>query len=294
MKNCLVTKLKGVVDNDNLVKIGEYKMHISLANNVANSKINGSGGTITILGNNNYYFTQNGQQVKTISYSNTVFTWPAGEYDVLFTNKYGITICERVEGFDLDVLSFSKGLTYIGSQNNARGDLSFLKDKHLPTGLAINVASTGTNKGLTGSLSSIAPAVKNVNVILSTTSITGDIALLGNTGNKQISVVYSRYITGSIEGLVEALVSDPINPFTSGTKNVLIAGSGVTINGKVQSIANEAIKLVMEDPTHWYYPSKSNDNIDNPNIQVTIYAKNPTAEQISAWEANNNIVVTLS
>lgn len=294
MENCLVTKLKSVVDNDNLVKIGEYKMHISLASDVANSKIAGTDGTVTILGNNNYYFTQNGQQVKTISYSNTFFTWPAGEYDVLFTNKYGITICEGVRGFDLDVLSFSKGLTYIGSQNNARGDLSFLKDKHLTTGLAINTSGAGTNKGITGSLSSIAPAVKNINVSLISTSITGDIALLGNTGNKQISVVYCPYITGSIEGLVEALVSDPTNPFTSGTKNVHIAYSGVTINGSVQSIANASIKLVMEDPTHWYYPSNNNDYIDNPNYQVTIYAKNPTAEQISAWKANNNVVVTLS
>lgn len=294
MENCLVTKLKGVVDNDNLVKIGEYKMHISLASAIANAKIAGNDGTITILGNNNYYFTQKGQQVKTISYSNTVFTWPAGEYDVLFTNKYGITICEGVTGFDLDVLSFSKGLTYIGSQSNARGDLSFLKDKHLTAGLAINSTSFTYNRGVTGSLSSIAPAVKNVNVMLISTSIVGDIASLGNTGNKQISVVYSRYITGSLEGLVEALASDPTNPFTSGTKNVHIAGSGVTINGSVQPIANVAIKLVMEDPTHWYYPSNNNDYIDNPNYQVTIYAKNPTAEQISAWEAKNNIVVVLS
>ena len=123
MKNCLVTKLKGVVNNDNLVKIGEYKMHVNVAS-ATDVKIDGSDGTITILGNNNYYFTKNGQQTKTIEYSSVVATWPAGEYDVLFTNKYSIIICEGANGIDLEVLSFSDGLKYINA-SNARGDITF-------------------------------------------------------------------------------------------------------------------------------------------------------------------------
>ena len=54
MENCLVTKLKSVVNNDNLVRIGEYKMHINLSSAKQSVKFLGSGGTITILGNNNY------------------------------------------------------------------------------------------------------------------------------------------------------------------------------------------------------------------------------------------------
>lgn len=291
MENCLVTKLKSVVNNDNLLKMGEYKMHINLSSDASGVKFMGMGGTITILGNNNYYFTKNGQQTKTIEYSDVAATWPAGEYDVIFTNKYSITICEEANGIDLEVLSFSNGLRYI-SASNARGDISFLNGKNLSSGILV---IGDINKNVTGPLSAVASAVsRNVPIKLNNTSIVGDIALFGHTGSGLLSVVSSPYITGSIEGLVAALVSDPINPFTSGSKRVFIYGSNVTINGQVNNVADEAISLIIEDATHWYYPNRANDKIDNPTYNVTIYAKNPTEEQITAWEANNNTVVVLS
>lgn len=292
MNNCLVTKLKSAVANDNLLKIGEYKMHINLSKNAEDVKFLGSGGTITILGSNNYYFIQDGQQKKTIDYSNTkAATWPAGEYDVLFTNKYdALKGCERAREIDLEIFTFCDSLITITTLGNARGDVTFLNGKTLTLGFQV----TGSNNyGVIGPLSAITSATSNNLITLSYTSIVGDIALLGNTGSKNISVVQSPYITGSIEGLVAALVSDPVNPFTSGTKRVLIAGSGVTINGEAGKIKEELTFLVMEDATHWYYPSMSNDKIDNPIYNVTIYAKNPTSEQITAWEANNNTVVVL-
>ena len=264
MENCLVTKLKSVVNNDNLVGIGEYKMHINLSSAEPYVKFAGNSGTITILGNNNYYFTQNGQQTKTINYSNVVATWPAGEYDVLFTNKYAITLCDRAKGIDLEVFAFSNGLNYI-SAFNAHGDITFLNGKNLNLGISL----TGdTNKNITGPLSVVASAVSaNQSIKLNNTSIVGDIALLGHTGS--------------------AL-------FTSGSKRLFIAGSGVTINGKVNSVNDDIISLIVEDATHWYYPSMANDKIDNPIYNVTSYAKNPTEEQIAAWQANNNTVVVLS
>ena len=221
--------------------------------------------------------------------SSTIATWPAGEYDVLFTNKYSVTICEGANGIDLEVFAFSNRLNYI-SASNARGDITFLNGKTL--GLGFSLSGT-QNFNVTGPLSAIASATKNVAVKIQFTSIVGDIALLGNTGSKTISVVESPYITGSLEGLVAALTSDPINPFTNGTKKIYIAGSSVTINGQVNKVLNEEIKLIMEDATHWYYPSMANNKIDNPIYHVMIYAKNPTSEQISAWEANNNTVVVL-
>lgn len=292
MENCLVTKLKSVVNNDNLVGIGEYKMHINLSSAQPSVKIMGSGGTITILGNNNYYFTQNGKQTKTIEYSNNNATWPAGEYDVLFTNKYGLQGCERASGIDLEVFAFSNNLNYINIVKDAHGDITFLNGKNLSLGIELK---GGKNKNVTGPLSVVASAVStNKGIKLMNTSIVGDIALLSHTGSALLSVVNSPYITGSIEGLVDALVSNPINPFTSGSKKLFIAGSSVTINGKVNSVRDDTTSLIIEDATHWYYPSMANDKIDNPIYNVTIYAKNPTEEQIAAWEANNNTVVVLS
>ena len=280
MKNCLVTKLKSIVDNDNLLKVGEYKMHINLPSDASNVKFMGMNGTITILGNNNYYFTQNGKQTKTIEYSSAITTWPAGEYDVLFTNKYGLTGCDAAPGIDLEVFAFSNNLYYISTIGNAHGDITFLKGKNLSLGIKL----TGLNEGVTGPLSSIASAVSsNVDVILNNTSVVGDIALFGKSGSDTLSVVGCKHITGSLEGLVAALVSDPINPFTSGSKKVYIHGSNVTINGQVNNVADDSISLIIEDATHWYYPSRSNDKIDNPSYNVTIYAKNPTKEQIAAW-----------
>lgn len=293
MENCLVTKLKSVVDNANLLRIGEYKMHINLSSDESKVKFLGNGGTITILGDNNYYFTQNSQQKKTINYSNAHVdaTWPAGEYDVLFTNKYALSGCDFTCGIDLEVFAFSNKLEYI-SIKDAHGDITFLNGKNLSLGIAL---VGDINKNVTGPLYAVASAISaNQTVKLNNTSIVGDIALFGHTGSGMLSVVGSPYITGSIEGLVAALVSDPVNPFTSGSKDLFIAGSSVTINGKVNSVYNEIISLIMEDATHWYYPSMANDKIDNPIYNVTIYAKNPTEEQIAAWEANNNTVVVLS
>lgn len=292
MENCLVTKLKSVVDNNNLLRIGEYKMHINLSSAKPNVKFFGKGGTITILGDNTYYFTQNGQQTKTIDYSNAAAIWPAGEYDVLFTNKYGLQGCDGAEGIDLEVFAFSSDkLTYLNI-TNAHGDITFLNGKNLSLGIALN---GDKNKNVTGPLSTVVSAVgANKNITLNNTSIVGDIALLGYTGSALLSVINSQYITGSIEGLVDALVSNPINPFTSGSKKVYIPGSSVTINGKVNNVANEPISLIIEDATHWYYPSMTNNKIDNPIYNVTIYAKNPTEEQITAWRAKNNTVVVLS
>lgn len=292
MENCLVTKLKSVVNNDNLVRIGEYKMHMNFSSATPNIKIMGSGGTITILGNNDYYFTQNGRQTKTIEYSNNNATWPAGEYDVLFINKYGLTGCESASGIDLEVFAFSNNLYYIGITKDAHGDITFLNGKNLSLGITLN---GGKNRNVTGPLSTVASAVSaNSTVKLNHTSIVGDIALLGHTGSNILSVVGSPYITGSIEDLVAALVSNSINPFTKGSKKVYIYGSNVTINGLVNQTADEDISLIIEDATHWYYPSRDNTYIDNPSYNVTIYAKNPTEEQITAWEANNNTVIVLS
>lgn len=292
MKNCLVTKLKSVVDNDNLLKMGEYKMHMNLSHDASGVVFMGNSGTITILGNNNYYFTKNGQQIKTINYSNVAATWPAGEYDVLFTNKYGLTNCDQTSGIDLEVFAFSNNLFYINVSKNAHGDITFLNGKNLSLGIALN---GDKNKNVTGPLSVVASAVSaNKGVRLNNTSIVGDIALLGHTGSAIVSVINSPYITGSIEGLVDALVSNPVNPFTSGSKQVFIHGSSVTINRQVNRVLDDNIRLIINDATHWYYPSMANDKIDNPIYNVTIYAKNPTEEQISAWRANNNTVVVLS
>ena len=265
-------------------------MHINLSSAEPKVKFLGDNGTITILGNNDYYFTQNGQQTKTIEYSNSA-TWPAGEYDVLFTNKYGLQGCENANGIDLKVFAFSNELIYLNI-TNAYGDITFLNGKNISLGISL---VGDTNKNVTGPLSVVASAVSiNQSIKLNNTSIVGDIALLGHTGSTLLSVVGSPYITGSIEGLVDALVSNPINPFTSGSKRVSIYGSSVTINGQVNNVADEVISLIIEDATHWYYPSRSNDKIDNPSYNVIIYAKNPTKEQIAAWKANNNTVVVLS
>lgn len=292
MENCLVTKLKSVVDNDNLLRIGEYKMHINLSSAEPKVKFFGNGGTITILGNNDYYFTQNGQQTKTIEYSDNTAIWPAGEYDVLFTNKYGLRGCDTANGIDLEVFTFSSNELIYLNIRNAHGDITFLNGKNLSLGITLD---GGKNRNVTGPLSTVVSAVSaNKSITLNNTSIVGDIALLGHTGSARLSVLNSPYITGSIEGLVAALVSNPTNPFTSGSKELFIAGSSVTINGQVNKVVNDSLSLIIEDVNHWYYPNMANDRIDNPIYNVTIYAKNPTEEQITAWRAKNNTVVVLS
>lgn len=99
---CLVTKLKGVVDNPNLPKLGYIKIHI---NNQNNSGICAfwceSTGNIeaNIVGDTNAYFykgtySERTDQTTTISgISSTVgYRLSEGEYDIEIYSKYALTV----------------------------------------------------------------------------------------------------------------------------------------------------------------------------------------------------------
>ena len=92
--NCLVTKLKGVVDNNSLLKLGEMRVSVHIDDDFPHARpylYTRTPIEVRILGGG--VFTDTGLPVKTTSGSNAPYTidpdtFPKGSYDIAF-NKYG-------------------------------------------------------------------------------------------------------------------------------------------------------------------------------------------------------------
>ena len=90
MGNCLVTKLKGTVDNDNLYKLGEIRVHVHNTNSsdmaleiVVGSADKKAGVTVESTGNITRLSSQEGN-------TQVAYALGVGTYDVRITSKYNI------------------------------------------------------------------------------------------------------------------------------------------------------------------------------------------------------------
>lgn len=118
MNQCLVTKLKGSVDDSNLLKLGEMKCNVSLSgenravirsNDTCICKIIGAG-EITYEEINVGVQTGTQFDVQTLSYA----LLPPGNYTLSFSNKYSLKVIESCY-FDINLadLKYSDNLTLI-------------------------------------------------------------------------------------------------------------------------------------------------------------------------------------
>lgn len=290
--NCLVTKLKASVDNNSLVKIGEFIWHLNLSERKKvkvswSSNASLENGHLEILGENNLYFTSDadGTQNQSKTAFNSYVYFPVGEYDVLVTNKYGIITLEECYGLNLDNLKYSEELYFL-SASNATGSIESVLNKPIKYGLSISKSPT-----LYGSISGWGD--KNCEIrITYCPNVTGELTSLASIDSTNLISIVQTKISGSIEDFVAALVAKN-NASYLGKRELRLSESLVTIGGVVRSIPDQLCNLVVTDATHWHYLGNSDENIANPTIPCTIYAKGATAEEIAAWEANNNTVVKL-
>lgn len=240
MGNCLVTKLKGIVQDEKLLKLGEIRFGVHKVSSPSvntqycrftstrNQKINIVGGHLT-----DSNLTQNdGNQENIIANQPYGFIISNDDSTIILSDKYALTniTSYAIDDFDLSSIKYCKELQeLILLRAGGTGDLKDLSGLSKLTNLTLK------SEFVTGDISSI------INLPLTTLQlvsslITGDIAILSG---KELSVIG---IEGTnISGSINNLTFPSIGWFTSntsitgdiGTVTFNTEGSKFNLNGNV-------------------------------------------------------------
>lgn len=176
--NCLVTKLKGTVNNDNLLKFGEFVI-INSDNRSGEITLRAHSGTITVT-----TYQENGTLVNTytVGTSNENIAISSSEKKISINNKYNLSIYGTdsliLASTDLNALLYSNDLRAIYcSTNTWLQDHSFdiLNAKRWSNLINITLINSFN---ITGTLNDIAthPNVANIeNIDIHETAISGSL-----------------------------------------------------------------------------------------------------------------------
>lgn len=284
--NCLVTKLKGSVDNASLLKMGQMKIHVSPLKSVVESSqrkltlyaIEGKQISVDTTGVG-YFSVYNEADLSdpskrythyempsTIGSASFFFeVFPDAEYDIIISNKYNIrwfkydTISQlnhSVFSFNLCDIAFSTGMTEFNVNNSdVNGNIRELSK--LINLEKLNLVNTS---GIQGRLSDMGSSV--INNIQS--------IKVSSTKSEKSIVAYLNDINGAIN--LREFAADPI------------ANAGeITTFVSAQKAAGKTVRTI-EDALYVYGISNSltfngvNINTQNNAIHIT-------------WDNSNRIVV---
>ena len=177
------TKYPSAVNNDNLLRIGEMRIHISGDNKEKPLYMTFNKNTeLEIIGDGYFTdstYTQNlGKKTSYPADSGNYLYLSNGNYDVAILNKYAITYLSKGQNvtasLDIDSFKYSTNITFISIGGPlTTGDLSSLSGLSKLSTLDIN----GTS--VTGDLSSLSGLSELTNIDLSS-KITGDVSSLSS------------------------------------------------------------------------------------------------------------------
>jgi len=236
MNNCLVTKLKGNVNDDALLKLGELRVKF-LKTSIQTTGENGD--NLVISGNSPYKLSLKGGHFNgspQIEQGATEVTIPSGVavigVDTIgavmsVLQKYGITRWEEraatesapmLEPWDISFLQYSEGLTLIRT-NSAFGDITKLP-KNDYTKLMFNFSNVyGNAEAL---VENINPSTHNIDLcVRSCANVIGNVA---NMAAFFRFVADKSGLSGSLEKWVEARMALGL---TSGRERHNIGGSNI-------------------------------------------------------------------
>jgi hypothetical protein len=252
--NCLVTKLKGVVDNDNLQKLGELMMKV--INNP--SAVDGDTDiTINVLSPCELYVSDGGAfadspanvisnpQTRTTiqpSMNGTHLYFKNANYNVYISNKYNITqlsisgVPSRSSIFNFSLTDVKYSISMFDltvSNSNVNGDLSDILT-------LTNLSAFGPSGLITGDIIAY-KNWPNLTSISLTSAMEGDISVFNNRSNLTAFVCNSCHnISGNISNIsgnsnltylacMDSGVSGSINSISSLTKleRLHIGNSGI-------------------------------------------------------------------
>lgn len=204
MKNCLVTKLKGTVNNSNIPKIGELMIGIKVTGADRFISLESEiGQVVTIRGDSYFMSSSNENSGNTLGIgSTTMNTYVADKKGTMsFPNKY---VIKKIQGnvfedTDLSELAFNNKLQILVS-NAFCGDIKHLSNK--TDFVEINLA----NKALFGDIASIKSCTKLSKIWLSGSAVYGDISNLSAISTLEQLSIDDAKLTGDISLLPSELL----------------------------------------------------------------------------------------
>lgn len=195
MANCLVTKLNGIVNNETIEKIGEFKVGL-VAGNYSITTVDSSNNTVRLTGNayfsDSTYSENKGQSItfENPNNWNTVYIVANGYANVFF-NLYTNTLFRCDRRIDVDSSRFRYAST-------SRSDLLLLSDNK--SSLSdfldrVTISSVLYTDAFTGDISGISKCTGLTMIALLNDNISGDLSAV-----KNLSGLTSLSLYGNITG----------------------------------------------------------------------------------------------
>ena len=246
MNKCLVTKLSGVVNNPDLLRLGEMRIKVRKLNTEYEHRalaLSFSKETnITITGDG--YFTDKnsvsnkGKQIVVHANTQTVVYISNGDYDINICNKYDLTLfvdyaygvvnSPKDSGISVNIehFEYSRNLKNI-SLTNASGDIAAVKN--LTNLTSLNLGGTQVN----GDIAAVKNLTNLTSLNMRLSNITGDISNLSS-----LTKLASSQLS-SVSGNILALNSTKLT-------NLIISNSG-GLNGDLALLKKDFTYLGLED-----------------------------------------------
>ena len=312
MENCLVKKLKGTVNNENLPVLGEMVIHFN-STGENHFIINGTSGNIKVK-NNVVKISRGGTEAYSLPFGGEKIIFPAGEYDILIDNKYGLSWLYRVNvsswtfsggfSFNLDDLKYAEGLTYLNFNSNVRvisgGSLESLRGKAITEfGIAGNFG--GSLEAIANSQSAIAGTMR-----CRGTEVTGDINAIVTMptfvdGTLTSVALDDSKVSGDIQSFVTAAITAGVTTrtmtftLTGDNTNVIVGYDATT--GQVFNTNTFAgnSQLKWESASKWLYTRGGTvADLSDSSKRIRVYVKGYSSSEVQELENNNNIVIVLA
>lgn len=273
MGNCLVTKLKAVVNNDNLEKFGvlvlkttskdqgAYKLSVSMQNPGTIDAVDG--GTIKSYGRGGT--TDTHQDIPALTPEGT--TWKAAlstENTFELKNKYDLLTLsmfsdEYYDNFDLAQLKGCYNLkVFTGC---VTGNLSSISE--LTSLTKLNLTRASNSRKLKGDISSLASLLNLTNLGLDrNTALTGSISDLGTLVNLKELAMRDTGVVGAIEEFVAAQIGNGRNNCESLATSAF--NTAITFKGSTaySSGSNKTLSWTRDTSTGATHITLGEDSVD--------------------------------
>ena len=286
MENCLVTKLKGVINNSNLKKLGVLRFEVDVKSikrtNRIHSNINNhckfkivSGpedGQIVKVGSSEALDVPKGTEFFLDNSIDTYYFSKIGKYVIEITNKYNITtfkithdvsiLLDDIKYFNTLQIIELTGKNIIGNFNDLPiSNMTYMKlDNRIDI---IQYVSAGT---IVGDISKIANTSMATIILENCDGITGDLSSLSSHSTlNTLSISRSRKITGKISDIT----SIPHLSNFQCSDNKLITGSLADFldNGQLR---NPELKILVVRNTNIIKNQEDITTLSNLGVQVTV------------------------
>lgn len=281
MNKCLVTKLQGVVNDNNLLKIGEMRFHVKAINDsqIVSRTIaigNDSGKTIKarVLGNTGYFLNAEGGNIGTEIESQNIKV-PNIDFDFAVSSKYdfdyinGEAASFRNISFDISQLEYlpSSFRLLIFDRANLYGSIDSVNWSDTKVE-SLDIEGNTNVTGDINSLNTLYGSMKGGHLLgLGGTALTGNFETFKIPTNSNNITLFDTMVKGKIEPCLEELLTRKssgklritTSPYMSLNNNLLsneilyITFTGNTISISKNENGESAIATYNKEANTWSY-----------------------------------------